>query len=61
MGAAPASVGDGRLFSAYLLLAGIERLLIEQIQGNVRFTLYGVHFTQAEFIALLFIAMGRPA
>jgi phosphatidylglycerol:prolipoprotein diacylglycerol transferase len=48
----------GWLFSAYLLLAGVERLLIEQIRVNVRFELYGVHFTQAEFIATLFIVMG---
>jgi len=48
----------GWLFSAYLLLAGIERLLIEQIRVNIRFALYGMHFTQAEFIAVLFIAMG---
>jgi len=48
----------GWLFSAYLLLAGIERLLIEQIRVNVKFELYGVHFTQAKFIAVAFIAMG---
>jgi phosphatidylglycerol:prolipoprotein diacylglycerol transferase len=48
----------GWLFSAYLLLAGIERLLIEQIRVNVKFELYGVHFTQAEFIAVAFIALG---
>ena len=50
--------GAGWLFSAYLLLAGMERLLIERIRVNVRFALYGVHFTQAELIAVLFIAMG---
>ncbi|TQK10752.1 prolipoprotein diacylglyceryl transferase [Herbaspirillum sp. SJZ107] len=50
--------GAGWLFSAYLLLAGIERLSIEQIRVNVRFAFYGVHFAQAEFIAVLFIAMG---
>jgi hypothetical protein len=32
--------------------------LIEQIQVNARFALYGVHFSQAEFIAVLFIAVG---
>lgn len=50
--------GAGWLFSAYLLLAGVERLLIEQIRVNVRFALYGVHVTQGEPIAVLFIAMG---
>jgi len=48
----------GWLFSAYLLLAGIERLLIEQIRVNVQFEFHGVHFTQAEFIAAGFIVMG---
>ena len=48
----------GWLFSAYLLMAGVERLVIEQIRVNVKFELYGVHFTQAEFIATVFIAMG---
>jgi len=48
----------GWLFSAYLLLAGIERLSIEQIRVNVQFEFHGVHFTQAEFIAAGFIVMG---
>ena len=48
----------GWLLSAYLLLAGIERLLIEQIRVNVQFEFHGVHFTQAEFIAAGFIVMG---
>jgi phosphatidylglycerol:prolipoprotein diacylglycerol transferase len=48
----------GWLFSVYLVLAGVERLLIEQIRVNVRFELYGVTFTQAEFIAVLFLALG---
>ncbi|MFP5393356.1 MAG: prolipoprotein diacylglyceryl transferase [Gammaproteobacteria bacterium] len=48
----------GWLFSLYLVLAGAERLLIEQIRVNVRFELLGLRFTQAELIALLFIAAG---
>ena len=32
--------------------------MIEQIRVNIRFALYGMHFTQAEFIVVLFIAMG---
>jgi phosphatidylglycerol:prolipoprotein diacylglycerol transferase len=51
----------GWLFSVYLVLAGVERLLIEQIRVNVRFELYGVSFTQAEFIALLFLTVGVGA
>ena len=48
----------GWLFSVYLLLAGAERLLIEQIRVNVRFDLFGLHVTQAEFIAVAFLVAG---
>lgn len=48
----------GWLFSVYLLLAGAERLLIEQIRVNVRFDLLGMRVTQAEFIAVAFLAAG---
>jgi phosphatidylglycerol:prolipoprotein diacylglycerol transferase len=48
----------GWLFSLYMVLAGAERFLIEQIRVNVKFAFYGFHFTQAEFIALLFICVG---
>jgi phosphatidylglycerol:prolipoprotein diacylglycerol transferase len=48
----------GWLFSVYLVLAGAERLLIEQIRVNVKFAVYGVFLTQAEFIALLFLCLG---
>lgn len=48
----------GWLFSVYLVMTGAERLLIEQIRVNVKFELYGVHVTQAEFIAFFFLAAG---
>jgi phosphatidylglycerol:prolipoprotein diacylglycerol transferase len=48
----------GWLFSVYLLLAGVERLLIEQIRVNPVFDLGVVHATQAEIIATALIAMG---
>jgi phosphatidylglycerol:prolipoprotein diacylglycerol transferase len=48
----------GWLFFVYMLLAGIERLLIEQIRVNVRFDYFGLHFTQAEFIAVAFMSVG---
>lgn len=41
----------GWLFSVYLALAGIERLLIEQIRVNPVLDFGGVHLTQAELIA----------
>jgi phosphatidylglycerol:prolipoprotein diacylglycerol transferase len=48
----------GWLFSVYLVLAGAERYLVEQIRVNVMFEFHGVHATQAEFIALVFLAAG---
>jgi phosphatidylglycerol:prolipoprotein diacylglycerol transferase len=48
----------GWLFSFYLLLAGIERLLIEQIRVNVKMHLFGLVFTQAELISVIFMGMG---
>lgn len=48
----------GWLFSVYLVLAGVERLLIEQIRVNPVFNVAGLHATQAEIIAVALIAMG---
>lgn len=48
----------GWLFSAYLIFAGAERLGIEQIRVNVQFAVGGIHFTQAEFIGLIFLIVG---
>lgn len=48
----------GWLFSLYLVLAGAERFLIEQIRVNVRFHFHGLSFTQAELISLVFMGLG---
>lgn len=48
----------GYLFSAYLLLAGFERLLIEKIRVNVRYEMVGLFLTQAELISLAIIIAG---
>ncbi|HVY22920.1 MAG TPA: prolipoprotein diacylglyceryl transferase [Steroidobacteraceae bacterium] len=48
----------GYLFSVYLLLTGFERLLIEKIRINVRLDLFGIAFTQAEFISLFIVLFG---
>ena len=48
----------GWLFSVYLLLAGIERLLIEQIRVNPVFDIAGIAATQAEMIAVGMIVAG---
>lgn len=50
--------GTGWLFSLYLLLAGAERLLVEQIRVNPPYDIGGVHATQAELIAAALIVAG---
>lgn len=48
----------GKVFAFYLLLNGIERLLIEQIRVNNKFHLLGMMVTQAEVIAVVLIGLG---
>ena len=48
----------GWLFAVYLLLAGAERLLIEQIRVNPVLQIGFIHGTQAEMIAVALIAAG---
>jgi phosphatidylglycerol:prolipoprotein diacylglycerol transferase len=48
----------GKVFALYLLLNGVERLLIEQIRVNNKFHLLGMMVTQAEVIAVVLIALG---
>jgi phosphatidylglycerol:prolipoprotein diacylglycerol transferase len=48
----------GWLFSLYLVLNGLERVLIEQIRVNPEYTLFGVTPTQAEIISVLLIGAG---
>lgn len=48
----------GWLFSIYLLLAGVERLLIEQIRVNPVLTIGMLHATQAQIISALLIFLG---
>ena len=54
----PLPVAMFGLFVAFGVLAGAERLLIEQIRVNVRFHVHGLSFTQAELIAVLFLLLG---
>jgi phosphatidylglycerol:prolipoprotein diacylglycerol transferase len=49
---------SGWLFSLYLVLAGAERFLIEQIRVNVRFHFHGMTFTQAELISVVYLCLG---
>lgn len=48
----------GWLFSIYMLIAGVERLLIEQIRINPVLDVGAIHATQAEIIAIILIALG---
>jgi phosphatidylglycerol:prolipoprotein diacylglycerol transferase len=48
----------GWLFGVYLLLAGIERLLIEFIRVNTHYELFGVPVTQAQLIAIACVIAG---
>jgi phosphatidylglycerol---prolipoprotein diacylglyceryl transferase len=48
----------GFLFSVYLLMSGFERLLIEKIRINSEYHLWGMSFTQAEFISTVLIIAG---
>lgn len=48
----------GWLFSVYLILAGVERLLIEQIRVNPVLDVLGIMATQAQMIAVTLIVLG---
>jgi phosphatidylglycerol:prolipoprotein diacylglycerol transferase len=48
----------GWLFSMYLLVAGIERFVIEKIRVNNEFDLLGFSVTQAEVISIALVALG---
>lgn len=48
----------GVMFSLYLMLNGIERLLIEKIRINPKYNVFGMNVTQAEIIAILFVIAG---
>src|SRR5690606_20159972 len=48
----------GMMFSLYLILAGVERFLIELIRVNSKYHVGGLSFTQAELISTIMILMG---
>lgn len=48
----------GLMFSIYFILNGAERMLIEKIRITDVHRFWGVYFTQAEFVGLLFILGG---
>ena len=48
----------GLLFMIYMILNGIERYFIEKIRVNSKFQVFGLSFTQAEFIAVVVFLVG---
>jgi phosphatidylglycerol:prolipoprotein diacylglycerol transferase len=48
----------GWLFAVYLVVAGVERLLIESIRVNTTYEIFGREVTQAQIIAVLCIGAG---
>lgn len=49
---------SGVLFGIYMILAGIERFLIELIRVNTKYHVAGISFTQAEMISLIMVVGG---
>lgn len=48
----------GVIFSYYLLFNGIERFLVETIRVNTKYSIFGLHPTQAELISLVLVVSG---
>ena len=48
----------GMMMSLYLIFNGVERFFIEKIRVNDKIDAFGLHFTQAEFISVLFVIFG---
>jgi len=48
----------GILFSTYFILNGIQRYFIEGIRVNTRFDFLGMHMSQAEIIAIIYVLVG---
>jgi phosphatidylglycerol:prolipoprotein diacylglycerol transferase len=48
----------GVLFGIYMILAGIERFLIELIRVNTKYNVAGISFTQAELISFIMVIGG---
>ncbi len=48
----------GIIFSLYLIFNGIERFLVETIRVNTKYSIFGLHPTQAELISFLLLIAG---
>ena len=48
----------GMLFAVYLIYNGIERFFIESIRVNEKYELFGLNWSQAQYISIVFILLG---
>jgi prolipoprotein diacylglyceryl transferase len=48
----------GTLFAIYMVLNGLERFFIEKIRVNVKMSVFGWEFTQAELVSALLVISG---
>lgn len=48
----------GILFFIYLIFNGIERFFIEKIRVNIRYSNFGIEYTQAELVSVILIFIG---
>ena len=48
----------GRLFAIYLIFNGLERFFIEKIRVNTKYSIFGLHPTQAELISSFLVIAG---
>ncbi|MFN8338441.1 MAG: prolipoprotein diacylglyceryl transferase family protein [Saprospiraceae bacterium] len=48
----------GTIFFLYMVLNGVERFLIETIRVNEKYQLFGLNWSQAQYISILFIMTG---
>jgi phosphatidylglycerol:prolipoprotein diacylglycerol transferase len=46
------------MFGIYMILAGVERFLVELIRVNTKYHVAGIPFTQAELISLFLVLGG---
>lgn len=48
----------GTIFFLYMIINGIERYLIELIRVNEKYELFGLNWSQAQYISVLFVLIG---
>ncbi|PJJ84852.1 prolipoprotein diacylglyceryl transferase [Mucilaginibacter auburnensis] len=48
----------GMMFGIYMIMAGVERFLVELIRVNTKYNLFGIPFTQAELISIILVIGG---